>query len=74
MLRATRPKHPTLSITILVLLGSLVPPIAAHADQEARREQIFEQARIGRGLWQDFQDRIAGIQSRTGRERPDVIT
>jgi hypothetical protein len=51
-------------LRISTLALALVLARSAHADTNDRQEQIFEQARVGRGLWLDMRDRIAGLRLR----------
>lgn len=48
---------------LLALSVALATPVRAD-DVNRRQEQIFEQARVNRGLWLNIRDRLAGIRIR----------
>jgi hypothetical protein len=51
-------------LAAILLLGGTWLAGPAVADTDETEEQIFEQARVSRGVWLDFQDRISGIRVR----------
>ncbi len=54
----------SIHLGFILLFSALMLARPAGADTDETQEQIFEHARVGRGLWLDVRDRIAGLRVR----------